>query len=129
MKYKLKKGQALVITGTQCSGKTTLARKIAESYGSFAHIGAARLMENFGLSEAMESEPKTLIVDGFPTEQEAVNSLKALITSDTVCVNRRFSEPSVVNTPNFIFCSGHADPLKLAEGERRFRVVHLGTPA
>lgn len=127
MKHQLKHGQALVITGPQGSGKTSLAREIAAAHGAFAEIDATRLNTDLGLAEAMQSAPKTLIVNGIPKMSAA--AIKELIASKTVRVNRKFQTPKEVATPNFIFCSGHADPMPIGEGDRRFHVIHVGSPA
>ncbi len=126
MKYELKRGQALIITGPQSCGKSTLAREIAKAHGAFAEIDAERLQENFGLSEVMESDPKTLIVEGIPNM--SVAEIEALISSKSISVNRKYRMSKVVETPNFIFCSGDPNPIPLVDGSRRFLVISLGAP-
>lgn len=127
MEYELKHGQALVITGPQGCGKSILAREIAAAHGTFEEVDAIRMGEHLGLSTAMEGEPKTLIVDGIPKMSKA--EIKALITSQTILVNRKFKMSKEVSTQNFIFCSGDANPIPLEADDRRVRAVHLGTPA
>lgn len=129
MEHELKHGQALVITGPQGCGKTTLARKIAEKHGRFVETDAHQLETRRGLNDLMASEPSTVICDGLPASEDMQARLKALITGDTVKVDRKHGAPKMVKAPNFIFCTGDADPLPLVAADRRFRVVQLGTPA
>lgn len=126
MEYELKHGQAMVITGPQGCGKSTLARKIAAQHGTFAEIDAHELGTRFGLGYALDSEPDTLVVEGFPSTEETLAEIKAALTSSTVICHRKYKEPKAVKTPNFIFCSGDENALHLDAQDRRFFVVRLG---
>lgn len=129
MEYELKHGQAMVITGPQGCGKTTLARNIAEKHGSFVEADAHQLETHRGLNDLLASEPRTVICDGLPESEDTQARLKAMITGDTVMVGRKHGAPKMVKAPNFIFCTGDAAPLPLVAADRRFHVVELGTPA
>lgn len=126
MEHQLTRGRALVLTGPQGCGKTTLARKIAEAHGSYREIAAMELDSPFRLGAALAGEPGTLIVEGAPAHSETMRRVKAMLTSDTAIAERKGEEPKRVKTPNFIFCMGRADSLRLDSDDRRFHVVRLG---
>ncbi|MCK2095187.1 primase-helicase family protein [Thauera aromatica] len=126
MEHQLTRGCALVLTGPQGCGKTTLARQIAAAHGSYREIDATELDSPFRLGAALDGEPSTLIVEGAPAHAESLRRVKAMLTSDTVVAERKGMAPKPVNSPNFIFCTGDANPLNLGPDDRRFRVVRLG---
>lgn len=123
--YKLKHGQAMVITGPQGWGKTTLARKIAAQHGTFAEIGVHELETYFGLGNALASEPDTLVVEGFPTNAETIAKIKSALACSTVICHWKHQEPKAMKTPNFIFCSIDENPLHLDAQDRRFVIIKL----
>jgi gluconate kinase len=104
MEYELKQGQALVITGPQGCGKSTLARKIAEERGAFIEVDASQLETPQGLNDLLTSEPAALIVNGWPGDDDMQDWLKAVIASNAIKVDRLYSAPKMVKTPAFIFC-------------------------
>lgn len=120
-------GTALVITGPQGCGKTTLARKIAALHGKFAEVNADCLGSPFGLTYALSGDPDALIVEGFPTHSKGIKEIKTMLMSDTIICHRLYKNPIQVKTPNFIFCTGDADPLPQTALGRRFHVINLGT--
>ncbi len=127
MEYQLTRGCALVLAGPQGCGKTTLARKIAEAHGTYREINATDLETPFHLGNALVDEPRTLIVEGIPTHPETMARVKAMLTSSSgLHVLEEKGIRRMVKAPNFIFCTGDANPLKLGPDDRRFRVVRLG---
>ena len=121
----LEQGKALIITGPQGSGKTTLARQIASENGSFIEVDGSVLLDKHRFHEAIKGGMGTVIVDEFPCSKNYAAALKALITSKKV----RYREPDgtahiTVNMPNFIVCAlGSAEFLNDESAGKRYHVI------
>jgi broad-specificity NMP kinase len=127
MKHQLKHGVALVISGPPGCGKSNLAREIAKAHGSFEEVSLRDLDSDFRIGVIYAREPKTVIVDGFPRDADARKALRHIVSSEYVVVNQKMKRSFEVKNPNYIFCSGDADPFNLiGHEERRFMVIRLG---
>jgi hypothetical protein len=122
---KLTPGQALVIAGSRRSGKTALAREVAERAGTYSEIEGADFDTPFGLAHAMRSQPATLIVEGLPETTRGYSLVKHAISNETFELNAKGEAPRQVRTPNLIFCTGWADAVRVDAADRRFHVVKL----
>lgn len=122
----LTKGQALVLTGPQGCGKTRIAEEIACKAGAYQHVEAGQLANGRYLNNVLANEYNTLIVEGLPKRAETIFELVEMLACDTVAIKTPYKRMHQVKTPNFIFCSGDKDALKLIKGSRRFRVVTVG---
>lgn len=121
----LTKGQALVLVGPQGCGKTIMSERIAKKHGSFIRIDSCELDHDHALAAAISSEPDTVIVEGLPSNETALVRVKSLITANEVAIRLPGQKPRTVKAPNFIFCSGAADPIPHID-HRRFFVVRMG---
>lgn len=111
----------LVICGPQGAGKSTLAHQIAEALGDWAEVTADDLTARFTPSELLE-EPETLVVEEFSGVGKEAKILE-IINSDFILVNEKGKERRMIDTPNFIFVTGSAEPIPLILHDRRFTVL------
>lgn len=124
MDIELKRGRALIIAGPQGSGKTRLAEEIAAKYGLCIQIDLTTFLSVSALNDVLRARPATLIVDGFPSTEKALNRVKEVITSPQMTVHIKFGPPIAITTPHLIFCSGNTHLWSEYEG-RRFHIVTL----
>jgi len=127
----LEKGKALIITGDEGVGKTTLARKIANtnSHSSLKYV-IVTLQEitqsPFALGRVLGGEPDTVIIeDELNLIDSHLDFMKPLISNDEITVDRKGKKHELVKTPHFIICTGDKEPLKHGMNERRFTVLPL----
>lgn len=125
MNIKLPYGKAVVITGPEGSGKTTLAKFFAEILGNCKLTEGRRVFDNgpFGLSEILADEPGTVIVDDVEFTKENICRARVSVSEDVVEVERRGEDPRFVKLPNFIFCTGSIDAISHELHDRRFFAI------
>jgi hypothetical protein len=116
--------KALIIQGPQGSGKSAIARAIAEIHGTVAVINAGDTWSGFWLSSALQDNPDVLIVEECRADTLTGNDdLLAIAGYDTICVPVKGMKPLQVKTPSLILVSNSADPIKLPSIDRRFVVL------
>jgi energy-coupling factor transporter ATP-binding protein EcfA2 len=121
----LTKGQALVLVGPQGSGKTTIARAIAAQYGPYVEVSALSINTHSGLSAALQTEPNTIIIEGWPTPETALEEIKKMLGSEKTMCNPKFKEPRLVKSPLVIICSQVEGSLFIEQNDRRFWAVNV----
>jgi energy-coupling factor transporter ATP-binding protein EcfA2 len=129
----LQQGVALVITGPQGCGKSTLARELAEAHtrkhgGNFHQVDAAELETERGFHEVLQTMPRVLIVDGIPRREEGIANVKNLITNDAVQFRQiGTSELRAVRPPLLIFTTNDIKKARaIAVDGRHFDLFDLG---
>lgn len=115
----IQRGVALVLLGPQGSGKSLLARKLAQANGTFAEIAADHLSDEF--SRALAAEPRTLIVDCAPKAPRDLAAFTRLVLYPTMSVERKGQRTVEIRTPDLIFC---VEELGLLSEFQRFINVH-----
>lgn len=119
----LRAGVALLIVGPQGCGKTRLARKIAQQHGRFAEAPAMALTDKEYLRDALQSKPRTLIVDEI--HPRTLGPVKDWIAGlGSISFRTRYGGQASIPTPRLIFTSTRPDPLPGID-PRRVCTVHM----
>jgi len=99
------------IVGENGSGKSKLARWIAQRLGWYAEIEASMLDSHFRFGTLLSSEPATLIIDWEYPSANALDVLKDLLTHKEIEIQAVGLESRIVRTPLIIVCS--SEPLAI----------------
>lgn len=103
------KGKALLIMGGAATGKTLLAKQLAESIGPY-------LTETFAnrnpgiIRKSIRGEYETIIFEEVELNSHNLSSMKSLVTKHSV---------------RFIFCAAPAECLPPEVNLRRFKTINL----
>ena len=116
MSLALEQGVALVITGAQGCGKTTLAEAVARRHGAFAN--AVGDLQGYFSGLSIVPAP-TIILD----EPKDWSSLKPYIASRKVRIRRRGLDDIEANTPFIIITTCDVPPE--VHDSRRFKVCTI----
>lgn len=118
----LKDNRILCIIGPQGSGKSILAREIAEQRGTYIVINEYHLLRPLlSFLDGRNNPANTVIVEEFTGRRDVVDRLKMMASEDQIVVNRKYKNPLTIPTPNFIVLSQVAFNLGC-----RFDAVYLG---
>lgn len=124
MAQQAKKNQILVLKGPQGSGKTVLAKKIANTHGAFKLINEP--ITRNGINYHLRKEYACLIFDEFFYEKETVDYLKEIVLSETIKTGKNRKE---YKTPWVIVCTnGRFPESKLAHIVPVERYMPVMTP-
>lgn len=127
-KHTLQAGRALVITGPQGCGKTTLARELAKAHGGyFDEIDASRFDSGLIPKDALEFGPRVLIVNGLPNTRAALACFKQFISNAKVSY-RPYGAVDLVDVapPILVFTTNDTRKAReLTEVSRRFDLLEL----
>jgi hypothetical protein len=119
---KIKHG--VIITGPQGVGKSTLGLIIGRLFGVNARsIEGSRLVDRFNGDLA---NCQVLLAEeaDHGAKFEAYETIKTLITEETIDVEEKFVKVSKGRTPRGVFVfSNHANPFVIASDDRRFAVL------
>ena len=118
----MKDDRAIVFAGPPGCGKFHAARQVGARAGRFVEIDAERLGSVF--QSWLCDDVASVIVDGLPNER-VMKSVLPWLTHGFMQVEKKGREPSVVRSPNFIFCTDDLDAARHLN-PRVFRVIWMG---
>jgi energy-coupling factor transporter ATP-binding protein EcfA2 len=129
MEASIEKGRALVLAGPEGGGKSKLARELAAAHGSYVETDARALQSPFRLGKLLAGKPDTIIVNEVPAHLITAPETKSLVANESIVIHRKGCEEKIMPAPNFIFCTGDVNALRLHPHDRRFTVIRVGSAA
>lgn len=117
--------RALILTGSTIERQQEMAKKLAEFDGAMATIAWRELVIQNRLALAVASRPQTLIVMGMASGTVERACVHHIVKTGEIEILRENGSVEKHRIPNFIFCSGLANPMSIERLDRRFSVMHL----
>lgn len=124
MEHPLTHHQALLITGPQGSGKTTLAREIAARHGTYTEIEAIALKHRDQWKQLIATGAQTVIINDV-YDKRTLEHIKQLITMTKDDPIYTCYAPKKGPMPYFIATASSPKFIKTKFENRRFRIVNL----
>lgn len=124
----LQRGRALIITGPQACGKTTLAGVVALQHtGRMQEIDATCLDSKYGIENALLTNAAVLIVNGTPRTAIGRENVKQLVTAHTLSYRPRGAvDLLTVEPPLLIFTTNDPETARhFAADGRRFDLLDM----
>ena len=118
----LQYGTALVLVGPQACGKSTLARELAERFGSYAEIDVDLMGARFDFASVLRQRPQTIIIEGAPSTERQFVLIKELLTNPATLVSAKHGEAIEVPRPHVIICTHEEALTDRITVSRRFNV-------
>lgn len=115
------RGKAIIVQGPEGSGKTMLAKCLAEGLQSSCTTIEKVLSGVF--TEWLGSHPAVVIVEGFADNANDIAQLSMMVARVWMSCKLLRKNPIEVNTPLFIFCT--SEPVEIPRGCRRFYTITL----
>jgi len=124
------RGKALIISGPQGCGKTSLAVDVAQAAGlsrsEYRLESANSISHPFGLEGALRTNPKVVIVEDVVPDEAFFELAKVLASEDLIEVQPMGRDAYLAKSPIWIFTTNL--PVELPKGSSPFTVITLNAP-
>lgn len=120
--YNVLTEDGLIITGAQGTGKSILAKIIAESRGEYITVSIDEFYSQRFSPDGID-EAATVIMEEFNPTPENIVLAKSLVTNQRLEVEFKMCSPFTIETPHFIFVADA--PVSLSKDCRRFNVITM----
>jgi energy-coupling factor transporter ATP-binding protein EcfA2 len=124
----LQRGRALIITGPQACGKSTLALQIARQHkGRAKEVDATYLDSKYGVENAVLAGATVLIFEGLPRTTIGRDNAKQLVTAHTLSYRPRGAlDLRTAEPPLLIFTTDDTEAARhFAADGRRFDLLDM----
>lgn len=119
MKYR---GNTILIQKPAGTGKSNLAKAVAEGFGFWVEVTIEDLKTPFRLGQTLTKSPQTVIVKEFDPTPENIRIAEDIVQLDMVCIECMGKPTMKHNAPNYIFVTNNMSPISIGTREQRFMI-------